>query len=85
VELAAKQMRKGRRVLDACAADAQARNPEAKGSVTLRFTVEDRKVANVVVDRDEVHDAQLTTCLVNAGHSLKFSLMKASFYWPVSL
>ena len=85
VELAAKQMRHERRTLDACAADAQARNPSAKGSVTLRFTVEDRKVVNVAVDKDSLHDAQLTSCLVNAGHALKFTLKQASFYWPVSL
>lgn len=85
VELAAKQMRHERKALDACAADAQARNPNAKGSVTLRFTVEDRKVVNVAVDKDSLHDAQLTSCLVSAGHALKFTLKQASFYWPVSL
>ena len=74
-----------RRTLDACAADAQARNPSAKGSVTLRLTIEDRKVVNVAVDKDSLHDAQLTSCLVNAGHTLKFTLKQASFYWPVSL
>ena len=85
VELAAKPMRHERRSLDACAADAQARNPSAKGSVTLRFSVEDRKVVNVAVDRDSLHDAQLTSCLVSAGHALKFTLKQATFYWPVSL
>jgi hypothetical protein len=85
LELAAKQMRHERRTLDACAADAQARNPSAKGSVTLRLTIEDRKVVNVAVDQDSLHDAQLTSCLVNAGHALKFTLKQASFYWPVSL
>jgi hypothetical protein len=85
VELAAKQMRHERHALDICAADAQARNPSAKGTVTLRFTIEDRKVVNVSVDKDSLHDAQLTSCLVSAGHSLKFSLKQARFYWPVSL
>jgi hypothetical protein len=85
LELAAHQMRHERKPLDACAAEAQRRNPTATGSVTLRFTVADRKVVSVLVDKDTLHDTALTSCLTTAGRSLNFTLKQASFYWPVSL
>jgi hypothetical protein len=85
LELAAKQMRHNRHPLDACATDAQHRHPAATGSVTLRFTIEDRHVVNLVVDKDQLHDSALTSCLLAAGKSLNFSLKQASFYWPVTL
>jgi hypothetical protein len=85
VELAAKQMRHERKSLDACAAAAQERHPSATGTVTLHFTVADRRVVEVAVDKDSLHDGALTSCLVAAGKTLSFSLKQVSFYWPVSL
>lgn len=85
VELAAHQMRHQRSSLDACTQAAQVRNPNESGSLTLRFRVENRKVVNVSVDNDSVNDARLSSCLVEAGRALNFSLKQASFFWPVSL
>jgi hypothetical protein len=85
VELAARQMRRQRRALDACAADAQRKHPAATGTVTLRLQIEDRKVAAVTIDKDTLHDAALSACLTTAARALSFSLKTASFYWPVTL
>lgn len=84
-QLAARQMRRQRGTLDACAADAQQRNPTANGGVTLRLTVADRKVVNVSVDKDSLHDETFTKCLDTAARSLSFSLKQVSFNWPVSV
>jgi hypothetical protein len=84
-ELAARQMRRHRAALDACAAAATRRSPTAAGTVTLAFEIAERKVAHVTVSDDGVHDPALAQCLVEAASHFTFSLAAARFVWPVTL
>jgi type IV secretory pathway VirB10-like protein len=84
-ELAARQMRRHQPALDASAAAAAKRGAHAAGTVTLAFTVADRKVAHVDVADDGVHDPALARCLTAAAARFTFSLAAARFRWPVTL
>jgi hypothetical protein len=84
-ELAARQMKRHQRALDACLAAAHRRAPAAAGSVTLDFDVAERKVKSVVVSDDGVHDFQLDACLTSTARSFTFSLASARFRWPIAL
>ncbi|HEX9103091.1 MAG TPA: hypothetical protein VF997_12855 [Polyangia bacterium] len=84
-ELAAHQMKRHQRALDACLAAAHKRAPAAAGTLTLDFDVADRKVKSVRVADDGVHDAALAACLASTARSFTFALAAARFRWPVAL
>jgi hypothetical protein len=84
-ELAAHQMKRHQRALDACVAAAHKRTPAAAGSLTLDFDVAERKVKSVAVSDDGVRDPQLAACLTSAARGFTFSLAAARFRWPVAV
>ncbi len=84
-ELAAHQMKRHQRALDACVAAAHKRAPAAAGTLTLDFDIVDRKVKSVQVADSSVHDPALAACLTSTARTFSFSLAAAHFRWPVSL
>jgi hypothetical protein len=84
-ELAARQMRRNQPSIDACVAAAAKRAPAATGTVTLLVDVRSRKVHDLRITRDDVHDYELGACLLRAGRGWTFSLGRATFNWPVTL
>jgi len=88
-ELAARQLaketRRHQRAIDACLAAAARRTPGAAGTVTLALEIADRKLLNVRVADDDVHDPALTSCLAHTARDFSFSLASAHISWPVTL
>jgi hypothetical protein len=88
-ELAARQLdreaKRHRRAIDGCLAAARSRAPAAAGALTIDFAVADRKLESVRVSGDDLHDAELASCLVTTARTFRFSLAAARFRWPVAL
>jgi hypothetical protein len=81
----AKETRRHQRDIDACLAAAQRRQPSAAGTLTVKLTIADRKLASAVVLDNTVHDYDLDACLTRVARTFRFSLSAAEIAWPVTL